>query len=154
MNLDNVLPLGVTFGFDPPCKAEAFSESTLTELFKEKLPSYLAQLKQGWESTDLVRTSGLTNVSQAGPFDASVVGEDIDAETWFSHGGTIPILGGAPGSRGIPEAWPYKKVVAKWARVGHPSWRFIGEVQGVAAKSLGQADSGSETLPTQKERKK
>ena len=55
------------------------------------------------------QASGLAPTVQGGPFDKCIINGSWNAEQQAAHGGQIPMLSGAPGSRGIPEVWPYFK---------------------------------------------
>ena len=55
------------------------------------------------------QVSGLAPTGQRGPFGKCIINGSRSAEQQALHGGPIPMLSGAHGSRGIPEVWPYLK---------------------------------------------
>ena len=74
-----------------------------------KLPEYIAQLNAAFNRVPMGQVSGLAPTGQGGPFDKCIINGSWSAEQQALHGGPIPMLSGAPGSRGIPEVWPYLK---------------------------------------------
>ena len=99
------------------------SNEIVTELFKTKLPEYLKVLKVEWEVTQHGQQTGLASPARQGPFDQAILKGEWNTEKFAQHGGENPIMGGAPGSRGIPEKWPYAK--SRWVQVGHAKWKKI-----------------------------
>ena len=103
MDLYDALPLGITMEFETPCKCQTFSDEIITDIFKTKLPDFLKALKVEWDATQCGQQTGLATPSSQGPFDAAILKGEWNTEKFAQHGGKIPIMGGALGSRGVPE---------------------------------------------------
>ena len=58
------------------------------------------------------QVSGLAPTGQGGPVDKCIINGAWNAEQQALHGGPIPMLSGAPGSRGVPDFWPHCKATA------------------------------------------
>ena len=137
LDLYDALPLGITMDFETPCKGQKFSDESITDIFTTKLPEFLKELKEGWNATQCEQQTGLAMPSSQGPFDAAILKGEWNTEKFSHHGGKIPIMGGAPGSRGIPEKWPYKK--SQWVQVGHEKWKRI-EPNGTKSEEQSKED--------------
>ena len=89
-----------------------------------KLPSMLEELNRAWAKIPMGQLSGLAPINQGGPQDKCIIDGVWSPALQAAHGGPIPMLAGAPKSRGIAEAWPYSKT--SWAQVGHSNWKKVG----------------------------
>ena len=116
LNLNNALPLGVTYNYEPPCKGTVFPQAVLEDLFTKQLPTFLTEIREKWEGTTETWVTGLASTSSGGPIDQCLGQVGFDHNRFIKHGGPIPIMGGAVGSRGKPEQWPYQK--ANWTQIG------------------------------------
>ena len=103
LNLNNLLPIGVTYNFETPCKGTVFPQSVLVELFTKHLPIYLEKIRDKWSVTTETLVTGLAPTSSGGPIGTCSGPKGFDCNQYAKHGGLIPIMGGAPGSRGKPE---------------------------------------------------
>ena len=83
----------------------------------------LKVLKVIWDATLNGQQTGLATPTLRNPFDQAILKGEWNADKFAQHGGKIPILGGAPGSRGIPEQWPHAR--SSWVQVGHGNWKNI-----------------------------
>ena len=109
LNLADSLPMGVTFNFEPPCVGHVFPNDVLTDLFKEKLLAYIAKLKLAWEAIPNGQVSGFAPGFQKNIMDSCETKDGWDAERFAQHNGPVPIMGGALGSKGRNETWPYQR---------------------------------------------
>jgi len=107
LSLARCLPNGITDKFRTPCHGINFTEETITELIKEKLPKMLSAMGEAWADIPSGYVTGLAPLSQGGPIDECKKEGVWSAERQAAHGGPIPFLSGASESRGIPETWPY-----------------------------------------------
>ena len=117
LNLANSLPMGVTLNFEPPCVGHEFPNDVLMDLFHEQLPSYIAKLKLAWAAIPNGQVSGLAPGFQEHLMDSCETKEGWDAERFAQHNGPVPIMGGAPGSKGRNETWPHQR--SRWIEVSH-----------------------------------
>ena len=93
-----------------------FTPEVIREIFQTKLPEYIQQLNEAFNRIPLGQISGLAPTGQGGPFDKCIInGAWIPAQQAL-HGGPIPMMSGALGSRGIPEVWPHMQT--QWAQNG------------------------------------
>ena len=106
LNLSRCIPIGVTNVFRTPCASHHFSPEVIRETFQKKLPDYIQQLNVAFDRVPMGQLSGLAPTGQGGPFDDCVINGSWNADQQSLHGGPIPMLGGVPGSRGVPEQWP------------------------------------------------
>ena len=60
--------------------------------------------------------SGLAPTWQGGPVDRCVIDGTWNPQQHLLHGWPIPMMSGAPGSRGVPESWPHTN--SQWAEKG------------------------------------
>ena len=105
--LERCLPNGIRTNCSTPCATFNFAPDVIKETFQIKLPQYVAQLNAAFNNVPLGQVSGLAPTGQGGPFDKCIINGVWNAEQQAAHGGPIPMLSGAPGSRGIPDVWPY-----------------------------------------------
>ena len=120
LNFANSLPMGVTLSFEPPCVRHVFSNDILTELLQEKLPTYIAKLKLAWEAIPNGQVSGFAPGFEKNLMDSCETKDGWDAERFAQHNGPVPIMGGAPGSKGRNETWPYQR--SRWIEISHGNW--------------------------------
>ena len=120
LNLANSLPMGVTLNFEPPCVGHVFSNEILTELFQEKLPTYVAKLKVAWEAIPNGQVSGFAPGFEKKIMDSCETKDGWDAERFVQHNGPVPIIDGALGSKGRNETWPYQR--SRWIEISHGNW--------------------------------
>ena len=119
---------GINFGLRTPCYGQIFSKDILDELFKEKLPTYVQEVQATWGQIQETRISGLAPLSAGGPYDQCMRNGVWDPELQCEHGGPIPFLSCAKGSRGIPEQWPHPREGSrKWVHASHGIWKEVGE---------------------------
>ena len=107
LNVARGLPKGVTQNFGTPCQEHVFSSLIVKEVFKKDLPLYVKKLQAEFEKVPMGQFSGLAQKCKGNPFDECLIEGRWSAEQFAMHGGPIPCQGGAPGSRGLPEKWPY-----------------------------------------------
>ena len=93
-----------------------FTPEVIRETFQTQLPEYIQQLNEAFNRIPLGQISGLAPTGQGGPFDKCIINGSWNAAQQALHGGPIPMLSGAPGSRGVPEVWPH--MPAQWAENG------------------------------------
>ena len=105
--LERCLPNGIKATFKTPCTAFNFAPEVIKETFQTKLPEYIAQLNAAFSQIPMGQVSGLAPTGQGGPFDKCIINGAWNAEQQALHGGPIPMLSGAPGSRGVPDVWPH-----------------------------------------------
>ena len=120
LNLSNSLPKGLTYAFNPPCASTRFNKEVLNNVFKNELPKVLGELQQIWSTIPMGRFTGLAPIAQQGPIDNCSINGNWSPEHQRAHGGALPIMGGVPGSRGIPEIW--KQPTTQWEEVSFGIW--------------------------------
>ena len=120
INLARSLPPGVASDFSTPCANSKFPKETIHELFHVQLPNAVKQLQAAWNNIPTGHISGLAPINQGGPFDNCVIAGKWNEEQQAMHGGPIPMLRGAPGSRGVPEQWPHPRTT--WTKKGHMNY--------------------------------
>ncbi len=109
LNLSRCIPTGVTNIFRTPCTTYQFSPEVIRETFQKNLPDYIQQLNAAFSQIPMGQVSGLAPTGQGGPDDRCFINGVWSAEQQALHGGPIPMMSGAPGSRGIPDQWPHGK---------------------------------------------
>ena len=103
--LDDGLPTGVTYSFNPPCDKNKFSTEQLDKIFKSDLPIYLKGLRKEFDKIPMGMISGLAPIGQSGPIDECVINGEWCPKQQALHGGQIPITGAMPGSKRLAEEW-------------------------------------------------
>ena len=88
-----------------------------------KLPILVEELNRAWANIPMGQLSGLAPINLGGPQDNCMVNGAWSPTLQAAHGGPIPMMTGAPNSRGMAEEWPYNK--ARWTQVGHGNWEKV-----------------------------
>ena len=120
INLARCLPQGVASDFSTPCANTKFPKEIIQELFQIQLPKAVKELQAAWNNIPMGQISGLAHINQGGAFDNCVIAGKWSGEQQAMHGGPIPMLSGAPGSRGVPEQWPHPRTT--WTKKGHMNY--------------------------------
>ena len=94
-----------------------FFSEVIRETFQTKLPQFVKELNEAFNRIPTGQISGLSPTGQGGgPFDKCIIKGSWNAAQQTLHGGLIPMLSGALGSRGVPEVWPH--VQSQWGDNG------------------------------------
>ena len=103
-----------------PCQFQKISQSVISDLFQNSLPSYIQDMRNKWGEIRCTKVSGLAPTSEGGPLDDCIRSGAWIPEQQLAHGGPIPFLSGSAGSRGVKQQWPYHQAsTASWSNVGH-----------------------------------
>ena len=136
--LERCLPSGITNSFKTPCAIFNFSSEILRETFRSKLPEYVGELNEAFNKIPMGQVSGLAPTWQGGPFDKCIIDGSWNPQQQALHGGPIPMMSGAPGSRGMPEKWPHTVAQHMMQIKPDASWQT-----GVARKAFAESHSRS-----------
>ena len=122
--LERCLPSGITNSFLTPCAAFNFSSEILRDTFRSKLPEYIEKLNEAFNLIPMGQVSGLAPTWQGGPFDQCIIEGEWNPQQQALHGGPIPMMSGAPGSRGKPETWPHTETQHMMKIRSDNSWQI------------------------------
>ncbi len=77
-------------------------------------------MRNKWEDIRCTTVSGLAPTFEGGPLDDCVRAGAWSSQQQRAHGGPIPFMSGAAGSRGVKQEWPYSHASAtKWTQTGY-----------------------------------
>ena len=141
--LERCLPSGITNSCNTPCAFFNFSTEILRETFRRELPEYLVELNDAFNKIPLGQISGLAPTWQGGPVDRCVIDGTWNPQQQALHGGPIPMMSGAPGSRGVPEKWPHTAAQHMMQIKSDASWK-TGSLKNCFAETNSRFSKGTE----------